>query len=256
MLRPAALPPLAALALAACGTASSPSRPAALAQRPAAAEAPQPRPEVLVARAKALRAEGDLAGARARLEAAYRAAPGSDEVRLELADLLVAEGNEVYFAAALLDGVRVRDGRWSLLAARVAELRGDDLAAADAYARALGAGDDPDARLRRALALERLGRLDEATAELERVRATRPSDALVRARLAERYEAAGRLADAESELREAAEAQPDRPAGWERLARFYERAGRTADASAALARARDAGGRSGRALRPLPPSKR
>lgn len=217
----------------------------------------QPRPEVLLARARALRAEGDVAGAQERLEVALQAAPDSDELRLELADLIVAEGREPYRAAVLLEGVRVRDGaRWHLANGRLAELRGDDRGAEAAYARALAEEDDPDVRLRRALVLERLGRFDEAAAQLELLRAARPDDALVRARLAERHEAAGRLAEAEVELREAAEAQPERAAGWERLARFYRRAGREAEARDALARARDALGRTERALRPLLPSKR
>ncbi|HET8540148.1 MAG TPA: tetratricopeptide repeat protein, partial [Anaeromyxobacter sp.] len=140
-------------ALAACGTPRSGA--------PGAASSPaggQPRPEVLVARARALRAEGDVAGARARLETALAAAPASDDARLELADLLLADATELDRAAALLAGVRAPWARAQLLSARLAELRGDDAGAAACYARALEAGDDPDARLRRALALDRLGR--------------------------------------------------------------------------------------------------
>jgi predicted Zn-dependent protease len=221
------------------------------------ADGAQPRPEVLVARARALRADGDMAGARARLEAALEIDPGLDDARLDLADLLIADGREVERAALLLEEVGAKGSeRHALLSARLAESRGDDAVAADAYGRALALADDPDARLRRALALERLGRGDEATAELERVRAERPDDAVARSRLAERYEASGRLLDAEKELRRLAEDQPDRAAGWERLARFYARHGRAADARAAMARARAASGRPGRSLRPLLPSKR
>jgi tetratricopeptide (TPR) repeat protein len=263
MPRLAALPALAGVALAACGTPSSSSRPRpspAPAAAPAvAAPAPPapPPPEVIVAQARALRLQGDLAGARAELETALRTAPDSDDVRLELADLLVSEARDSALAWALLKGVRSRDGaRWSVVSGRLGELVGDDPWAVDAYARALAAADDPDVRLRRALALERLGRADEATEELERVRASRPDDALVSARLGECYEAAGRLREAEAELRASAEAQPERAAGWQRLALFYERRGRPAEASAALARARDAGGRGGRSLRPLLPSGR
>jgi len=253
--------PALVLLLSACGT-SAPSRPPVSASAPVLVPPPAPpedpaRAAILLARARALRAEGDLAGALERLEAAHHASPASDDVKLELADLLVAEGRDADRAAALLDGGGVQQSaRVHLLAARLAESRGDDLRAEAEYARALAEEDDTDARLRRALVLERLGRAAEATAELERARAERPGDALVRARLAERFEAAGRLAEAEAELRALAEEQPDRAAGWERLARFYERAGRPPDARAALARARDAGGRSGRVLRPLLPSKR
>jgi tetratricopeptide (TPR) repeat protein len=177
-------------------------------------------------------------------------------VRLELADLLVSDGGDPGVSWALLRSVRSRDARWSVVSARLGEQVGDDRWAVEAYAQALAAAEDPDLRLRRALALERLGRFDEATEELERVRASRPDDALARARLGERYEAAGRLREAEAELRAAAEAQPERAAAWERLARFYERSGRRAEATAAKARARDAGGRGGRSLRPLLPSAR
>jgi predicted Zn-dependent protease len=249
---------LAALALAACGT-SAPLRPESAAP-PAPTPPPaavQPRPEVLVARARVLRAEGDVAGARARLEAALASAPGDDEARIELADLLVADGGDLARAEALLAGVAAPHApRLHLVLARLAEARGDDERASLEYAIALAGEDDPDARLRRALAHERLGRLDEATGELERARAARPDDVVARGRLAERYEAAGRLPDAEAELRFLADADPERPSGWERLSRFYERTGRPKDARAAASRARAAAGRQERALRPLPPSAR
>lgn len=258
MLRPVAALSLAAALLAACGTPRPTGRDTAADTTDVARPPPTPpRPDVLVARARALRAEGDLAGARARLEAAYEVSPGSDDVRIELADLLVADGREVERAGALLSGVGEREGaRLHVVEARLAELRGDEAGAEAAYGRALLAGDDPDVRLSRALVLERLARHDEAIAELERVRLARPDDLFTGARLAERYEAAGRHADAEAELTRAAEAQPERAAAWERLARFYERTGRAAQARAALARAREVEPRPGRALRPLLPSKR
>ncbi len=244
---------LAGMLAAACSRRGPPRVPEA-APVPVAA---QPRPEVLVARARALRAEGDVGGARARLESAFAAEPGLDDARLELADLLIADGRELERAAVLLAGVREQgSARHALLAAQLAECRGDDAVASDSYARALALADDPDVRLRRALALERLGRSEEATSELERVRTDRPADAVARSHLAERYEAFGRLGDAEKELRRLADDQRDRASSWERLARFYGRHGRKADAKAALARARTASGRSSRSLRPLLPSKR
>jgi predicted Zn-dependent protease len=249
MRRLAALP-LAALLASACGT-PKPSQREPSPPPPAA----QPRPDVLLERALALRAEGDLEGARERLEVAHGVAPADAGVSIELADVLLADGREVDRAAALLHGVQERGPRWYLLAARFAELRGDDLAAEMAYRRAIAEAPEVDARLRHALVLERLGRDEEATAELERVREERPGDPIARDRLAARYEAAGRLADAEVELTALAEEQPERAVGWERLARFYERTGRAADARAALARARGTAG-GGRVLRPLLPSKR
>jgi tetratricopeptide (TPR) repeat protein len=242
-------------ALAASGASGIPH---ALGAAPAAASAwPPPSPRELLAGARALRAAGDVGGARARLERALVVAPAYDDARLELADLLLSEGADLDRAAELLGGVRAPQARASLLSARLAELRADDGAAAAAYARALEAGDDPDVRLRRALALDRLGRPAEAIRELERVRAARPRDAIARARLAALYEGAGRFRDAEGEYRALAEAHPDRAQGWEDLALFCERAGRYADAQAAHRRARDARKKEGaRELRPLPPSRR
>jgi predicted Zn-dependent protease len=238
---------LALAALSACGTSKPPARDAVA----------RPPPEALLAEARALREQGDASGALERLEAARRDAPADDAVALELADLLLADGRQIDRAAALLHGVRDRGPRWYLLAARFAEVGGDDVAAAMAYRRALEASPDPDARLRYALVLDRLGRGGDAIAQLEQVRAERPDDPLARDRLAARYEEEGRLADAEAELRAAAEAQPERAAGWERLARFYERAGRAADARAARARAREVvPAREERVLRPLLPSRR
>ncbi|BDG01657.1 tetratricopeptide repeat protein [Anaeromyxobacter oryzae] len=258
MLRNRALLLLPSVALVACGTPAEKKAPP-----PVVAEAPPPpappgpppgpRPDVLLARARVLRADGDLAGARARLEAALEGAPESDDVRLELVDLLVVDGREPERAATILAGVQARDGnaRWYLVSAELAELRGDATAAADGYGRALALADDPAVRLRRAVVLEALDRGPEALTELERVRADRPEDAFVRTRLAVRYEAAGRLREAETELVALAEAAPDRAAGWERLAAFYRRTGRTDAARRAEARADAAAGRRERTLRPL-----
>jgi predicted Zn-dependent protease len=242
--------------LAAC--ASVPPPPSA--PLPSAAVPPPatvPGSDALLADARTLRAAGDAALARARLEEALAAAPTRDDVRIELAELLVADGSDVARAEAVLAGVRRRavDARWDLACARLAELRGDDEVAQAAYGRALFVGEDADVRLRRALALERLGRPDDAARELERARAARPQDLAVRARLAELYEAAGRLPEAETELVTAARASPERAASWTRLARFYERAGRPADAERADAKAR-AAARPSRNLRPLLPSRR
>lgn len=240
---------LALAVLAACGTRKPAERPS-----PAAA-AEQPSPAALLEDARRLRAEGDLVGARVRLETAHAAAPGADDVRLELAELLVAEGADAERAAVLLEGVATRGARWHLADARLLEIRGDDASAEAAYGRALADEPEPEVRLRRAVLLERLGRGPEALAELERLRVERPGDALAGHLRAGLYEGGGRLPEAEAELVALAEAQPDRAQGWERLARFYERHGRAADARAALARARDASG-GGRVLRPLLPSRR
>lgn len=245
-----------AAVLAACASAPSPpSEPLPAAVVPPLATVPDS--DSLLAEARALLAAGDGARARARLEEALAAAPARDDVRLDLADLLIADGQDLGRAETVLAGVRRRavSARWDLACAQVAELRGDDEAAQAAYGRALLVVEDTDVRLRRAVALERLGRADEAARELERARAARPNDLAVRTRLAETYEAVGRIAEAEVELAAAARAAPERAAGWTRLARFYERNGRSADAERADAKAR-AAGRPARSLRPLLPSRR
>ncbi|WP_245530010.1 tetratricopeptide repeat protein [Anaeromyxobacter dehalogenans] len=269
--KPQAAPAPAAAATPAAAPAASPAQPtAAGAAAPATPSAPAPAPaagpggrrprtEVLVARAEALRADGDVEGAREILEAAFALATASGEARLALADLLVADGRELDRAATLIGGAPEAAAvpRRRVLAGRLAELRGDDATAVAEYAAALDLGADAEVRVRRALALERLGRGDEALLELHRASRERPGDALVRARLAERYEAAGLLPAAEAELVAAAEAAPERAAGWDRLARFYARTHRDEKARAAEAKARAAAGTPReRVLRPLLPSSR
>lgn len=258
---PAVLLPAALLVSLAC---ASGGRPAPSAKVPAVAPAEPPTPaaraprlDVLVASARTLRGVGDVEGAREVLEVALTLAPASDEVRLELAELLAADGRELDRAAELVAAAREGGGaRAVALEGQLAELRGDDQAAVAAYAASLELAADPDVRLRRALALERLGRGDEALRELHQASRERPGDPVVRARLAERYEATGLLVAAEAELVAAAEGAPDRAVEWDRLARFYERIGRPDRARAAETKARLAAGGRERKLRPLPRSAR
>jgi tetratricopeptide (TPR) repeat protein len=215
-----------------------------------------PHPELLAPRARQLRSEGDHAGALSLLELAAVLSPDDPEVCFELADLLVADGADLDRAGAMLRAVPAshpgRDATLGLLA----EQRGDAAAAEAAYARQLAVADDPEVRLRRAMALERLGRDAEALVELERLRAANPASPLVRARLAERYEAASRIGEAELELQAAAQATPARPEGWRRLAAFYVRHGLTENARAAEARGREASSATPRVMRPLRPTGR
>lgn len=214
---------------------------APVAPPPAAASGRAPRIDLLIASSRTLRGAGDVEGACEVLEAALSLAPASDPVRLELAALLAADGRELARAAELVAAARPAGGPRALaVEGQIAEVRGDDAAAAAAYAASLEEAPDPDVRLRRALALERLGRGEEALRELHQARRERPGDPLIRSRLAERYEEAGLLSAAEAELVAAAEGAPDRAADWDRLARFYERSGRPDKARAAAAKARDA----------------
>jgi predicted Zn-dependent protease len=231
--------------LAAC--AGSPPRPP-----------PPPRidPAPLLAEAIAARADGDLGRARERLEAAVAADPGWDLPRLELADLLLAEGSDPARAETLLaPPAREDNPRLHRLRGAARELAGDDGAAAERYGAALALRDDAELRLRRAILLDRLGRLDESAEELERVRVERPDDLAPVARLADVYERLGRLGEAEQLLLGEANATPQRPGAWLRLARFYGRIGEPGKAAGAEKRAQE-GDAVERRLRPLAPSRR
>jgi predicted Zn-dependent protease len=250
--------------MAACASAPvlpSPGRApvCAVPPRGAAAADPAPtgvRPEALLAQAAQLRAAGDLAGARQRLERAAVTAPGDPGVCLALADVLLAEGADLDRVGAMLWALPPATPRRDEALGRLADLRGDPATAEAAYARALLQRPDPQVQLRRAQALEKLGRLPEAILELERLRAATPADPLVRLRLAELYEATGRLVEAEAELRGLAEAAPARPEGWRRLAAFCTRHALDDKARVAEARAHDAELRPRRDLRPLRPTGR
>lgn len=126
---------LAALLLAGCATAPPPPPPPPLAVAPPPAP---PRP--------------------------------TDEERLAEAARLVADGVALERAAALLADLPPGTPGLDLLAAQLGELRGDDAGAVLAYERVLAERDDPEVRLRRALALERLGRADEAAGDLRALR--------------------------------------------------------------------------------------
>jgi predicted Zn-dependent protease len=225
---------------------------------PARPPPPVPRtaaPESLLRDARSARDAGDLPLARARLEEAVLGAPDWDLPRLDLAELLLAEGSDLPQVAELLSGpVRPENPRLHVLRGQLAELEEDDLGAAASYAQALLLRPDPDVRLRRALVLDRLGRGDDAISELERVREARPRDPAARARLADLYERAGRLEHASREL-EALAFGSGRPAPWRALAEFHRRHGDENAARWAEANARALDAREDRALRPLLPSR-
>lgn len=103
--------------------------------------------------------------------------PPTDPERLDEAARLLADGTGLDRAALLLASVEAGPPRREILLGQLAELTGDDAGAVAAYERALAAGDDGEIRLRRALALERLGRGEEAEADLGRLRAAAPREA-------------------------------------------------------------------------------
>jgi len=209
--------------------------------------------------ARAARASGDLRSARDWLAFAVESDPAWELPRVDLADLLLASDRG---AGASNASVRLLEGAASTPSQnpRLYRLLGEARArlgqlsdAAAIWARGLALVDDPSLRLARAALLRELpGRLDEAIAEAERVRAARPRDPAPRSLLAEAYEAAGRRAEAEAELRWLAETSPSSAAAFRRLARFYARTNEEARAAEAERAAR-AAERPARPLRTLKP---
>jgi hypothetical protein len=96
--------------------------------------------------------------------------PPTEAERLDEAARLLADGVRLERAALLLAAVAPGAPRRDLLLGQLAELSGDDAGAAAAYERVLAKGEDGEVRLRRALALERLGRGAEVEAELRSLR--------------------------------------------------------------------------------------
>jgi tetratricopeptide (TPR) repeat protein len=229
------------------------------------ASAPPPRaepPAVDAARelrlAAAARAAGRLDVARDHLQRAVDADATLVDARLDLAEILLAEGGALDRAAGVLrDAWRIRPGgaRLARLRGSLREQSGDLAGAVEAYGAALALEPDAELRLRRGLLLGRLGRRPEAIAELERVRAERPAARSARSALADLYEVSGRLSQAEGELATLADMARDAHA-YRRLARFLARCGASERARAAERRALELEPRGARALRPLLPARR
>ena len=161
-------------------------------------------------------------------------APDDVDVCFELGDLLVADETDLDRAGAMLLAIPAGHPRRDGTLGRLAELRGDPADGPGGLRPPPGGcRTTPRSGCAGRWCWSGWGRDAEATAELERLRAADPANAVVRARLAERYEAAGRLAEAEAELRALADASPGRPEGWRRLAAFCTRHGLAEKARAA-----------------------
>jgi Flp pilus assembly protein TadD len=187
-----------------------------------------------------------------------RADSGAFEPRMQLAELLLQQSIDLRRAGLLLreaEAIRPDDLRVGRYRGWLAELRGDDPAAVAEYQRVLAMRPDPELRLRRGVMLRRLGRLDEALAELERVASERPADRAARVAMADIYEAQGRLSEAEAALVSVAQLAPAEPGPQQQLVAFYRRHGQARKALDADARARALEG-APRSLRPLRPSMR
>lgn len=245
----------AGLALAlAC---ASPRVPSPL-QAPATPAVPVVDPARELALGRTARAEGRTTEAREHLQRAARADPGGPEARLELAELLVADGSELTTARSLLQEAQLLRGDAAQIArtgGALEELEGHEAQAVESYARALELAPDPELQLRRGLLLQRLGRSGEAATELGGVLLLRPEDRTARAAQAEACEAAEQLAAAEHALAVASALAPAEAAPLRALGSFYLRHGQRAKA-AAVERQLRPDGRPARQLRPLLPARR
>lgn len=232
-----------------------------------AAPAPAPVPPAPDARSLYLRGrdaleKGEHALAREAFLAAAEALPTWLLPRLELGEIALARRENVVAARDELLAFARRGHDGARLYRLIGELSveaDDDATAADYLSRALAMRpDQPVLRVKRAGALERLGRPGEAADEYARALAATPDDLALRAVLASALEAAGRYDEARAELEELVRRQPGRANPLRRLARFHERRGDEAAAKAAHLRADKAEGTPPpkRKLRPLPPSKR
>jgi tetratricopeptide (TPR) repeat protein len=215
-------------------------------------------PKAELAAAREARSSGDDGAACDHLERAVAADATLFEARLDLAELLLDRSAELTLVERALDeaeALRAGDARVERLRGALCEARGDEAAAAAAYARSNEREPDPELLFRRGVLLRRLGREAEAVSAFEEVERARPKDLAAKGHLAALYERSSRYPEAEAELRALADAAPQSPAPLRRLAAFYRRWGdlpraRRADADALLREA------PARTLRPLPSSRR
>lgn len=206
---------------------------------------------------------GDDAAARSHLEQAVAESRGWLLPRLELAEMAVrrrerlAEEREALLREA---GADSRVPRAQRLLAELAELLGDDEAAAAAWTRAIELRPgEADYHARRAAVLYRLGRFGEAADDWAVAARARPDEPHLQMQRAEALERAGRIAEARQAHEEAIRLQPGREMPVRRYARFLERQGFEREAAARHAEADRLRSRplpERRNLRPLPPSSR
>lgn len=208
---------------------------------------------------KELLEAGDQAGAREAFLRAVEEAPTWHLPWLELGELAIERREGVAEVRTALLEVAVPGGnpRYHRILGDLAELDGDDAAAVDAWEASLARhGSQDDVRLRRAAALERLGRAEEAVEAYAILVARNPADLVVRARHAHALEAAGEYEAAREALETLVRFQPGQEIPLRRLARFLERRGEVEAARRAHAEADRLGQRGPpRKMRPLPPSR-
>ncbi|HWV39546.1 MAG TPA: tetratricopeptide repeat protein [Vulgatibacter sp.] len=205
-----------------------------------------------------LRSEDEPDVAEVGFDAAIERSPTWPLPYLERAELAIARREGVAEARADLErlaAANARNPRLHRLIGELAELSGDDDAAARSLSRSLDLlPERPQVRARYAAVLARLSRHDQAAAEYARVVEELPDDHGLRSRYADALEGAGRYKEARKQLDLLVKRQPGKEAPLRQLARFLERRGDRRGAAAMNAKADAAAGKQ-RNLRPLPPSR-
>lgn len=224
----------------------------------AKAEPPREGVSSLLAWGNHLLAEGEPEIAEVGFSAAVERAPTWPLPFMEQAELAIARREGVEEARAHLARLEPANQgipRLHRLIGELAELSGDDQAAARSLAKALDLRpDQPQTRARLAAVLSRLSQHDRAAAEYARVMEDLPGDHGLRSRYADSLESAGRYKEARQQLDLLVQRQPGKEAPLRQLARFLERRGDRRGAAAVNAKADAAAGKQ-RNMRPLPPSR-
>jgi len=205
---------------------------------------------------------GDLSAAAAWLDRAQRLAPRWALPKLELAEVLLAEGGAPDRAMALLGDVQLLESQnprfYHLRGLALMEKGNPALAEASERAALSLRPEFPEARQALGEALWAGGKRDEALQVWRELSARQPHDTALRAMLVDRLLDDGRGPEAEAELRILLVAQPKNPIWHRRLARTLDAEGRGLEAAAERDKAEAlAGGPvKKRKLRRLPDSKR
>lgn len=171
-----------------------------------------PRADDVLGSVAGLMAEGDVAGARAALQAGLRNEPDNVAYLTTLARVELADGKSDAAVRHAQRAVRVdaNDAQAQLIMGLVAEVRGDATAAQAAYHRSVTADTSlVEARYRLANLLMRGGKHAQAAEQYRQLIVLNPAAAEYRARLAAAQAASNQCRAALGDINEAMRGQPD-----------------------------------------------